>query len=333
MNFAIEGMRTIRRVVSEKLGVCPFCMRASARGALVAWSVYWLGRALDHQAAVPAAAWALLLAGAWAFTLLIVAHLIAYMARRASRIRAIERSIAHDRHRGRVLTRREFVSLVLGAGAMAAAIAVFGHVPAQGGIVNCPGKFDMNREASGFGGTNRDAEDDFHDLVDAICDTLCSTKICTSGGCVRNSNVPRVHTEKKYGPSGAHRTCTATIKQCSCSCSVCTAPHSLNRWAGQDYAGGVDITEGIAAGKMMEDARKKCDQECGRYRDCHPNPPLNCKRNGDPEMDPNTYKADPGPGIVWVYQRVKNCRCSCQDAPPGPLLPEAGDSSATRRGD
>jgi hypothetical protein len=38
----------------------------------------------------------------------------------------------------RLLSRREFVSRVLGA-AGAAAIAVFGHVPAQGGIINCPG--------------------------------------------------------------------------------------------------------------------------------------------------------------------------------------------------
>jgi len=321
MNFLIAGLRAVRRTISEKLGVCPFCMRASARGAIAAWALYALGRAFERRVAVPPLAWTLLLACAWAFTLLIAAHLVTYMARRAVRIRAIERRVGRDRPAGRVLTRREFASLVLGAGAAAAAIALFDYVPAQGGIVNCPGKFDMNRTVPGGGPTNADAEEDFLALEAAICDVYCATKICASGGCVRNTVVAPVHSEKTYGPGPSGRTCTATIKQCNCTCSVCSADHSLNRWGGRDYAVGVDTTQATAEAKMKESARAMCEKECARYRDCHPNPPLNCKRNGEPTMDPDTYKHYGGGGVVLVEQRVKTCHCSCQDAPPGPSSP------------
>jgi len=319
MNFLLAGLRTIRRLVSEKLGVCPFCMRASARGAIAAWALYALGRAFERRLAVPPFAWTLLLACAWALTLLIAAHLVTYMARRAARIRAIERGVGRDRPPNRLLTRREFASLVLGAGAAAAAIALFDYVPAQAGIVNCPGTFDMNREGLGFGTTDTEADESFKDSEATICDLFCATKICASGGCVRNTVVPPVHGDKKFGPGPLNsRRCTATIKQCSCTCSTCSGDHSLNRWLGSDYASGAANNLLGATAEMMKQAREKCDKECGRYRDCHPNPPLNCKRNGDPAMDPDTLKHYGEAGTIWVTQRVKTCHCSCQDAPPAP---------------
>jgi hypothetical protein len=327
-------VRAVRDAISEKLGVCPFCMRASARGALAAWALYGVGRAMGPRLAAPPWVWLVLLAAAWAFTLLIAAHLVAYMARRAARLHAMQRMVAREWNGRRLLSRREFVSRVLGAGAGAAAIAVFGHVPAQGGIINCPGKFDMNRTETAPGDTNADAEANFLALADSICDFLCSTKICASGGCIRNSSLPVVTSDKAFGPGvGGGRKCTGTIKQCNCTCGKCAQDHSLNRFVGEDYASGSGLTNAAADAQMMANAREKCDQECGRYRDCSPNPPLNCKRNGDPVMDPNTYKSDaPDPHHAYYYstQRVKTCRCSCQDAPPAPDVKPPGIDSPIR---
>jgi hypothetical protein len=74
-----EMVRAVRDAISAKLGVCPFCMRASARGALAAWrSTASDGRWGRGSPRRPGCGW-LLLAAAWAFTLLIAAHLVAYM--------------------------------------------------------------------------------------------------------------------------------------------------------------------------------------------------------------------------------------------------------------
>jgi TAT (twin-arginine translocation) pathway signal sequence len=307
MSLLASGIRAVRERISEKLGVCPFCMRASALGSIAAWSVYWLSGWLVPGLVAPAPIRFLLPLVAWSFTLLIASHLTAYMVRTARYMRSREaaRVVAVARpFAGEPMSRRDFMKTVLAAGAYAATIAVLGHVPSFG-QATCAGKHDVDLTIHlGIGGSEAIAREEYDLAADSRCDNYCSSFPCV-GGCVRSTSAPRVRTPPECKElTGGGWQCTGKVKQCNCTCDKCFGDHSLNRVHGQDYAQGIGASAASAETDMMVDARKKCDKECERYKDCPT--PQTCKRNGDPEME-GQFKW----GGLHGHQRVKRCKCHC----------------------
>jgi hypothetical protein len=306
MSLLASGIRAVRQRISEKLGVCPFCMRASALGTISAWTIYWLAAWIAPWLVAPAPIRFLILIVAWSFTLLIASHLTAYMIRTARflRSREVRTASAAMQLTDRTLTRRDFMKTVLAAGAYAATIAVLGHIPSFG-QATCTGKHDVDFDINAFGGDEKAAREIYDEMVDARCDDHCSTFPCgTAGGCVRSTVAPRVRAQPKCVPDGAGFTCTGKVKQCNCTCNKCFGDHNLNKAHGRDYAHGIGSDPIESVDKMLEDARKKCDDECARYTDC--SAPTTCKRNGDPPMD-GQWKQ----GGVHTHQRIKHCKCHC----------------------
>jgi hypothetical protein len=180
-------VRAVRDAISAKLGVCPSALRAfgGAAAPLAAWALYGLGPG-DGAAARTRRAlwlWLVLLRRAWA----IHACSIAATSRQRTWHGALARlhavathGFAREWNGRRLLSRREFVlSRVLGAGDRRPRRSrCSGHVPAQGGIIHCPGKFDMNRTESRPVIRMPMPDVSFKALADDICDARCATKIC-----------------------------------------------------------------------------------------------------------------------------------------------------------
>lgn len=314
MKLVASFSRAIRNRISEKLGVCPYCMRASALGSLASWTVYFLIGFAARWIVLPDTVRLLVLAGACAFTLLISAHLVAYMVRIGRRVRSCQTAVAAaSTSSERVVSRREFMSTVLAAGAAAAAVAVLGHVPTYGQAGGCEGKYDMDADAIGIGGDETEARESYDDFVDGRCDSFCKDKPCPGGdGCVRSTVAPRVRTQPKCEPGvGTTWVCRGKVKQCSCTCSHCFGDHSLHRWLGSDYANGYGLTQAEAEAEMIKEAREMCTKECERYQNCLA--PKICKPAGEPDLDYQTKKwggSSPN-SSGWSTARIKKCHCNC----------------------
>jgi len=315
----------IKQRVSEKLGVCPFCMRASALGSLASWAIY-AGARLIHLDRMPAGPLllALLAIVASCFTLLISAHLVAYMVRAARDIREFERrptaqevaSPATTFPRS-TLSRREFIRVVLGAGAYAAMIALLGTVPSFGqpmctdGVQPAPSDTILGR-----GDDDDEALEQMIDNANAFCEDWCNAKGCGGLKCM-HSGKPVITAPKCKTLSNGQRSCVTTVKGgCNCGCKACQGRHipTNSIWGKEHIAEGAGVSAGAAQGMMEADAKTKCDNFCGKFSDCPaaPPPPKMCRRETDPQLgDRKTWEVPGDPNPFRVKARIKACQCKC----------------------
>lgn len=306
-----------RRRISEKLGVCPFCMRASALGTLAGWAAYAGARWMHLDAVAGARAIPILIAlAASCFTVLISAHLVAYMMRFAREARGLSRVTWSSRAgskativEARSLTRREFIGAVLGAGAYAASIAVFGSAPlsarvqdtcsANGGMAEPPAPDNV---AAGYSPNDAQSTRDMLESAVWLCDNFCMELACAGGGrCLRAG--PAVLSKADCRTFEGQRLCSATVKRCQCGCNSCTGSHEPRP---PQSGFGVGGTQDAARQAAEADARAICDRFCAEFKDCNA---LTCKRDGDPQFGPNKH---------WPYQnaiqykvRIVKCKCKC----------------------
>ena len=306
-------LRQIKQRISEKLGVCPFCMRASALGSLASWAIV-VGARLMHVERIPAGPLllALLVIVAWCFTLLICAHLVAYMVRVARDVRACEHrhtapdvaspATALDRS---TLSRREFMRVVLGAGAYAATIAVLGTVPTFGQAQPCTATIEPtfpDNIAAGAGANDGEATGNLRQGAVLVCDALCDERTCAGGSrCLQKG--PPVLTQPKCQAAGGQRHCSASIKRCSCGCTPCAGSHEP-AFPMSGY--GIGANQGTAGAAAEADAKQLCDNFCNRFKNCQP---LECVRDSDPQLgERKVYHIQ---NIVHVKIRIKRCKCKC----------------------
>jgi len=296
-------------LVSEKLGVCPLCMRASALGSVLAWVVYGGIRAARLDPILPAALVALTLIVALAFTTLIAAHLAAYMvrvARRTRRSRDGRGAGASSNHA--FLSRREFFGLILRAGAYAAATAFLGPFAAFGQANTCAGKREpgYQRTETASGATKEEALGAFRAKAEQFCSLLCEDLDCgTDGGCVREGPIVVSEPECWPGILGGV-VCQGEVKQCTCGCKKCKGSHDPLVFG--DHAWGLGASDAAARGDLPVNARTMCDKICARHKDCLP--PKTCKRNGEPVLgEIKSWKS--GFNSYEARARLIKCPCDC----------------------
>jgi hypothetical protein len=131
----------VRQLLGAKLGQCPLCMRACARGTLACWAVFlMLAFAWPNLIALAVTAGI-----AFCFTLLMALHLVTYMVRVGLTLRELsDRKIPVKQPLIDVPGRRTFITIIGQAGVAAFLVAVFGRKVAaccgQQGEPLCEGK-------------------------------------------------------------------------------------------------------------------------------------------------------------------------------------------------
>ena len=312
-----SSLRRVAGVIQRKLGVCPYCMRASALGAVVGWILYLASALLSS--------WLLsllVLLAASAFTLLIAAHLVAYMVRVG----------LHLRHRDRMtrpasggLARREFLGLILKAGAYALAVALLpsARLFAQAGACQkqdgTPKSHDVATKPPTFTETAMfispltAAEEEVLKQARAKCKAVCDAKACDAAQgttCVALEPVRGPLTCKESQDQPGFFRCSTEVKQCPCKCYTCqdnTPPAPYNEAYGEESGVGT----GDEGPNMEADGKAKCDEFCKKIK-CPP-PPADrvCKQN--PNKNPNYGKRKTGRNqhSNKRYSRAPITKCQC----------------------
>jgi len=293
----------IRELIIRKLGVCPYCMRAAALGTIVSWVLYSIA-----AISVPGQPLSLLpLVAASCFTLLLSAHVIAYMVRYALRLRAHDRlARAGEIPGSRGIDRRQFLSLVLQAGAYALAVAVVRAMPAFGQAVNCAGAHNQATvpptmtQSRNFT-TEAAAYADFQAMIKAKCDAFCGARNCGGPSCLPSADAVVGKIDCAQISPGVFR-CEGELKQCTCGCYSCVrnAPPPPYNEAYGEGAAGAEI------GAMQADSDQKCADFCARIT-CPA--PKNCVRTGTTR---GTHKAWGPVASRKAKAPIKACTCKCQ---------------------
>lgn len=147
----------------------------------------------------------------------------------------------------------------------------------------------------------------FADSARLACRGFCESLSCgATGNCASVGAVLVSQPDCQRSDTGWW-TCTARIKQCTCGCEPCAGSHkpSVNhRWA-HGYMASPDG----ALMKMREAARKICDEECARYRDCQA--PADCKRAGEPQLGEEKTWSQPEGDLWGASAEIKKCHCGC----------------------
>jgi hypothetical protein len=317
--MALRLLLRVRNFVAKKLGVCPFCMRTSAWGAVLSWCLAAVGHlAFD----VPLITW-LLTAAASAFSLLFIAHLVTY---------AIRSGIEAHRHRRIVQlsdgftisdpTRRDFLKVMAKATAYALAISFLGSMPGRAQAQACDGTNpppvgDSTINDATFG-TEAAAQAYLDKEMLQLCDRACQQRGCPQGEgklCVQNDKKKPIGPKVK--PAGKNFKVGGKVKQCTCSCDECAGDHRIpDTSTGQK--GEIDPTMGSGGPKPTKqeaidaanaDARARCDELCKRFKNCK-TPTPKCKYHSSSNQAPKSWQDDNG---MWhATAKVANCNCSCQ---------------------
>ena len=322
MRHPRSPLPSLHGLIARKLGVCPYCMRASAVGAVIGWVLYAIA-----SIAVPNR-WVLagLLAGASCFTLLFSAHLVAYMARHAVRMRSAERIMHPGVHWGAGMGRRQFLGLVLKAGAYALTIAFFRPVPALADAATCKKGRDMatnpatvtrSKMFANFNNASAAQQLAYDDLI-ATFRSLCETA-CTAVNCMTDPTstcYPSGDPDfdfKQYGlvqptpgnPNGWYA--EAELKKCPCDCYVCgkVAPPSPFD-VGHGEVPGND--PGTAGTRAENNADQKCTDFCAKITACGAS--KTCQKTG--KLNGEHKKPWHDDGKTKASQAIRQCICKCQ---------------------
>ena len=297
-----------RDVIARKLGVCPFCMRASALGAIAGWGVFAL---LSFFTAHPLLLIPALVI-ALAMSVLIAAHLAAYMARSAREVHHYNATAVSGERRA--IARREFIAIVLRAGAYAATIAVFGRVPAFGQADTCTGKHDemypLTVESTGT--TKAEAIAEYWQLVQGECDDWCEEPFnsCPGGTACVQAGTPVASKPECEKPFSIWQ-CEGTLKQCTCVCMRCNGKHrppgAPTPNDGLDYVSEAGANQGAARAAIAASVKVNCDKVCAKFKDC--TAPKKCKRTGFATTKPKFWPVSDG---MRGSTRIKFCKCNCQ---------------------
>lgn len=202
-------------MLAGKVGRCSRCMRWSAVGTLAGWTAVAGTAWRDGPALVSVGA----LAGAGAFSLLLVAHVWTHAVRAVRHVRSHGSSPGHGSPAG--LDRRRFV--LIGARAVLAglSLAALGRVPAALASPACrPRRVDEPVEGAGL--FEQDARDDLvRNATEHCADMVCGPQTgCEGSDCAPR---PRPRLERDFRdlechdiPNGVQ--CTATLIACRCRC-------------------------------------------------------------------------------------------------------------------
>ena len=307
MNVVGPILLRIRALFSRKLGVCPFCMRTSGLGTLIAWALY-AGAALVFPHGL---ARILLLILAVAFTLLLSAHIAAYVARAVIRWRACRGLLEDgDRDADSGLRRREFLRLVMHASAYAIAFSlpgaarVFGQMfPPCAGIHGQTGNPDAAISTAGADAAG--ARDNYVLRAQRICDAYCASYVFHSPcgpvqTCVQSA--PPVVAEPTIKPGVF--SADGRVKECTCACKGC--PGERIPMAPGNIAQGSDPVPATADQKMEDDAVAKCNVICERNTDCLL--PNDCKHTGH-TLGKKKHFAHAG--VITAEAPILSCTCDC----------------------
>jgi hypothetical protein len=303
-----------RALVARKLGVCPFCMRASLLGTVAGWSAYTLVRFARAGRLLPA----LLLVAACCFTLLLLAHLVAYMVRVAIRLRSYDRLARTGLVDGAApLGRRRFLALVLQAGAYALAVAFLRALPVSAQGSPCKGTHDVATSPptpveSDIFGTEAAALADQAAKEKAKCDSFCAQRNCAPNANCLTSAAPTLGNLEWLHHEGGMYQCRREVKSCSCDCYACTSigENSSGQpvpWPYGEATG--DGGPGAEVPAMEDDALAKCEQLCAKITKCPQG--QTCKAVGK-TLGKHKPPYDIGGGLRRVSAKIRECQCRCR---------------------
>lgn len=306
-------MRTIlsgvRVRLAAKLGICPFCVRASIYGALASWIVVaGLGALWPQPVAM-----ALSVIVASAFSLLVVAHIAAHVWRVSSGLRQFEKAVRTTTpDREFAIGRREFLGTAAKAGVAFTLIALAGRsfsltVRAQGGCANV----SPANPVCADGPDDNTAIANLYAATRTACDALCPTLGCAVGSkCLRSGAPlynPFVAQCSDNGRGG--RTCCVQV-ECPCACKSCKDGVPADA-----VVSGKAGNKGDAWSQMKANAEAACVAYCDKVDSCPAAKPL-CKTNGAAKVDANQKKdcrqtsTDP---VEWTCTgTITNCPCQCR---------------------
>lgn len=321
MDHLRSPLESLRELIARKLGACPYCMRTSALGTVVGWSLYTIG---SFAPGIPLVS-AILLAAASGFTLLLAAHLVAYMVRQGLRIRKAERLAPSDELPRHGLGRRRFLGLVLKAGAYALTIAFFRAVPALSDAATCrkgrsmatkPPTLTRSQTFSGAQGAvvaQHAALDDLIANFRTQCETACGVVNCMTAPtstCYPSGDpeydIKGFTAVPQEPPAPPAWYCEGELKKCPCDCYPCdkVPPPSPYDEGTADLPGNVPGPAGVAAEAAAD---QKCIDFCAKL----PCPPSKtCKSTG--KLSGQHKNPEFHNGRTIARHLIKKCVCKCQ---------------------
>lgn len=293
--------------ITAKLGRCPRCLRASARGTLVAWGVATiLVIVWPHPLAL---AGALVLAGG--FTLLLVSHLVAYMGRLARRLRQVSAGPEPGLPAATSsLSRRELLWTVGKAGSLAVLVALVGRPLGVSAQPACAGVHAPGLALSGTGASRKAAVDAYDADAVAKCDAFCLARGCPAGSkCLRSGAAGRSTPKCTKDNVTDMWTCTGQLTACPCDCFACDATNVPP--PPQNQAVGTGNTQELARAAVTTDAEAKCEAFCQLIDTCPGEPQPPCRLFGAPTVINIKCTGNRQQGFTCTGT-ITNCPCTCQ---------------------
>jgi len=219
----------IRAAVAAKLGVCPVCMRSAARGAVGGWAAATIVAFVWPLPVLLAAS----LAVAGAFTLLLLAHVVAFAVRATPVLAERERRRAD----GATLDRRRFLGLGARAGLVALALSL--GLPARAWAQDkdtCTGTHDVLPPFRFWAQTvdppGQDAAlDRWKQEAGAFCEEFCKKRKCADPEAKHCVSTGFVASDMFFlRPPGdvPKNQANGQVEQCKCKCSKQTTEQAFH---------------------------------------------------------------------------------------------------------
>jgi len=307
-------------LISMKLGRCPYCMRASARGTLAAWvalgivSLVWSHSMLHGLA----------LLVALGFTALLLAHMAAFTWRAVPHV---VRSIGWPPAPQHSAERREFLGEAMKVGATAVALSLlsFGRVVLVRADTNRCKTQRLNQFLSASGSDTDEAKRNLELQARTFCDDLCRDKWCApSTKTCKLISVPSFERKGglelgacsggESGSSGGMSgvSCVAFLHLCDCDCEGdfispnCAGPNVFDVTA-------EGATEEEARANLLEQAVADCSAVCSKKdQDCEARNRFCVSRSRGYQV--GIRRCDPHPKKSGVFICTGRVICPCECA-------------------
>ena len=311
MRFLTRGYSSFRALAAQKLGVCPFCIRAAGLGVTISWAGAIALRIFWPQPLVLAAALVL----AVAFSLLLLAHLVAYSVRVARELRDFQEGRLPIRPpRDYDASRRRFLLRVAQAGVGMLALSLLGPRAASAipFMDPCAGRYNPDAENIGVGDDEAAAKANYEAMALSYCNGFCFLRECAAGSqCervgrenVKMATKPVCHFDADRG----FWICTGKVVFCECACQQCEKA-AKPPWPQDGIAGG-GPTKREAEDQCAAAAVRSCDDYCARLFLACPGPP-ECRRDPNQQVVHNCKCRQTGQNSWFCEGAVKRCNCRC----------------------